>query len=203
MIELSRFLRSLGCQRRGLCQIGCSVVCRDRLRLHVRCRHRQADRIIQHGLRCQTVVSRVTDVARAGERGQRAIGVFQNAVAGIGDVNGALGIHQQSVRMIQGLAGAADPDDGGKISTRDFPHQVIHRIGHVDVAGRIHSNPGGSIQHSIGRRPAIAGTPKVDLAGPGYGRNDPRGIHLAQAIVAGIRDVQIPRLVHGQTRQRV
>ena len=177
--------------------------------------HRHARGIGQSSPDRRAAVAAEAFLPRAGDGGDRPCGIdLSNAiVAGIGDVEVACPVRRHEQKSIGtdielGLgrqpAVAAEAflpragesrDHAGRV---DPPHSVARVARGVHVSRPVHRHARGIGQSSLDRRTAVPAEAFLPRAGDGGNR--PRGIDSTNAIVAGIRDVQIARPVRRHAR---
>ena len=134
------------------------------------------------------VVAAVRNVEVAGRVHGQQGGVVQGGASGRPAVLGP---------RVTGRAGARHrrDDAGGR---RDFADALVRLIRNVEVARAVHRHPVRGVQGGRDGQPTVLGRRVTRRAGARHRRDKPgRRRDLADALVGGIRNVDVARRVHG------
>ena len=180
--------------------------------------HHHASGLVQLGLDRRAAVPAESPLSRARNGGDRPRGIdLANAVVVlIGDVEVARPVHrhasgQEERRLDRRAAVSAEAslfrarDGGDRPGAIDPADAVVVSIGDIEVARPVHRHAIGIVETRLSCRAAIPAEPLLSRARNGGDR--PGGIHLADAVVVGIGDVEVACAVHrhaiGQVETRL
>ena len=170
--------------------------------------HRNAIGLVEFRASRQDAVAVVTLRPSARHRTDvsRGIHLTDAVVVAVRDVDIPDTIHRNASGIVEFRAGRQDAVDAITASSiarhrTDVSRARIHltdavvaAVRNVDIPGTIHRHAHGIVEFRAGRQDAVAAVTASSIA---RHRTDiSRGVHLADAVVAGVRDVDIPRTIH-------
>ena len=169
--------------------------------------HRHGIGAVELRLDRRTLVPAETGLPGPRDRGDRPGGIhLANPVAaGIGDVEIACPVHRHTTGGGELRLGRRTPvpaetalpgprDRGDRPGGIHLADALVEGIGDVEVARPVHRHAMGISELRLGRRTPVPA--ETARAGPRDRSDRPGGIHLADAVVALIGDVEVARPVH-------
>ena len=154
----------------------------------------------------QTIIAAVTRSPIASHRADipRGIHLTDAVVVGVRDVDIPGTIHRHAIGLVEFRAGrhatavvTLNPIARNRTDISRGIHltdAAVVAVRDVDIPGTVHRHASGPVELRAGRRPSIAAVTRSPVAR--HSTDISRGIHLTDAAVVAVRDVDIPGTVH-------